>query len=466
MTLELAINQKKIKKIREIAKEIPFADIADTLEKLSTRQMVLFFRLLDAEISADIFSKLEVEYQEKVIDALSSEETKNIIDELYIDDIADLIEEVPSNIAIKIISNTEKEKRKIINKILKYKEDQIGSRMFVEIIKLKKSMTITKALSEIKKQREDSKVWGTIFVTDKDGKYEGVVKLDDLFFEKNTSKKVGDLVKINASLKTTDDVEFGSIQFQKHDHSLLPVVDSNGFLAGVVTSEDIIDVIVEEAEEDFQKMAGISTVDTPYLKTTIKKFVQSRFSWLVLLMVSATISQIVISVFINISNNALNPTKTQATIASLTTALVSIIPVISGSAGNAGSQSSTVITRALATNDVTVKDVKAISWKEFRVSFFVGLLLAIANFIRLIVYYLIANKSIEFSYFLISLGASISLWVVIIVAKMLGSLLPLIAKLFKQDPAVMAAPLLTTMIDSLSTIIFFSINIMILYYAL
>lgn len=463
MSLQEAIKNRSIKDIRQITKKTPIADIADILESLSTNEIVLYFRLLNTHDSADIFAQLELEYQEKLINSFTNEEAKDIFEDLYLDDIADLIEEVPANIARKILANTPKEKRIQINKLLMYSDDQTGSFMSVDYISLNQSMTTQESLKVIKDRREHAENKNIYFVVDDENHLVGLIDLEEIIFNKE-DKPISKIMKATPHLVTTDSDEKASFEFQKHDLPILPVLSTTGYLVGIVTADDIFDVISKETTEDIQTMAGMEALDTPYLRTTILRLVRSRVFWLLLLMISATLSQIVLDTFTHLAQRTLDKTSSTGGVisATLSTSLVSIIPVIAGASGNAGSQSSTMITRSLAVNEIMVKDYKKVLWKEMRIGFVVGAILAISNFVRLIIYYSIKNHDISKDYLWISIGASIALWVVILVAKIVGGLLPLIAKALKQDPAVMAAPLLTTMLDALSSLIFFSLNIGIL----
>ncbi|MCK5807265.1 MAG: magnesium transporter [Mycoplasmataceae bacterium] len=449
MTLKTAIKKKKISEIRKITKATPIADIADLLEEMDNSQRVVYFRLLKTETQSEIFAQLEPEYQEQVINSFTDEQIKNLISELYTADIVDLIEDVPENLSLRILKATDKETRKDVNKLLKYDDDLTGSIMQVDIVTLKQSMTVSQAIEAIKKEKDNVQLAHYFFVTDAKKHLVGYLALEDLFFE-TKSTKISKIMKASPSVSTTSDKEEAAMSFANYDMSVLPVVNSAKEVIGMITSQDVIDVVTEEATEDIEKMAGITSDDTPYSKKTIFSIFKSRTLWLMLLMISATISQIVLDSFQGISNAT-------AAIA-FTTAIVAILPVISGAAGNAGAQSSTTVIRALSTGDISTKDYLKVLWKELRVSVLIGALLAIANFARLVIYYAVKDD-LNTDYIFLSLAASISLFIVIILAKAVGGTLPLLAKKMKLDPAIMAAPLLTTLIDALSTMIFFGISI-------
>ncbi|NQZ65875.1 MAG: magnesium transporter [Mycoplasmatales bacterium] len=377
---------------------------------------------------------------------------KDIFGELYTDEIADLIEEMPEELATRILKSTDKETRSDINKILKYSDDQIGSVMNVDIINLKRSWTVRQAIEHIKEERNKSIISQHFFVTDSKERLTGYVTMEDLLFSRR-SQKIESLSKATTSVTTTTDKEEAAILFADHNMPALPVINSSKNVIGTITADEVISIVTEEATEDIHKMAGIeSDDDTPYSKKGTFSLFKSRSMWLMLLMISATLSQIVLDSFQGFSNKMLTPM--------LTTAMIAILPVISGAAGNAGSQSSTTVIRALATGDISSKDYFKVFIKELKVSVVIGLLLGSANFLRLAIYYW-ASPSVDLNteYLMLSMAASISLLSVIILAKIVGGMLPLVAKMLKLDPAAMAAPLLTTLIDALSTMIFFGISI-------
>lgn len=469
-----AIKQKDIVKMRELSHSTSIPNIVAILDKISINNILIFFRSLDTERMADIFEKIEHDKQALLIEKLSDEKSKLLFDELFVDELADLIEELPEHIVKKILKNTSKEKRKIINKILSYSDNDTGSIMSVDIIILQENWTIKNALLHIKKHNEDKEVVSRYYVANTKNELTGVVTIHDLAFAEKR-KKVKSLMEWTPFLTTRLDKEDAALEFQKHDFSELPVVDSNKKLVGIVTSDDMLDVIVEEYTEDAQIAAGIVPIKhQSYLKTSVFKLAKSRFFWLFFLMFSATLSQFVLQSFIDITHNILPSTRGDSGGAFLTTAiitlLVSILPDISGTSGNAGTQSSTLITRALATGELTTKDSWKVLWKETRVGLLVGSLLGITNLIRLLIYYAIYGSiHNDFSNYTrdiwISLGASIAMLTVILISKIAGGLLPLLAVKWKMDPAIMSAPLLTTLIDSLSIAIFFSINIAVLLMA-
>lgn len=455
MTIKAAIKSKNVKELRKIAQNTPVAEVADLIESLTPSEQVLFFRLLNTDLQSEIFASLEPDYQEALVKTFSDQQIKKIIGELYADEIADIIEEVPEDIAQRIIKNTPKERREDVNKILRYNEDQVGSIMTVDILPIKQTLKVSEAIKLIKEHKDLIYMGHYFFVVDSKGSLTGSITIEDLMFS-NDSKKIKDLAKPIGYVQTTTSNEEAAIRFADHDMSVLPVVNSSKQVIGAITADDMIDVIQEEATEDFKKMAGIGADETPYSKTNTKSLFKSRILWLMLLMISATLSQIVLDAFQHASNSKFG------TAIWVTTAVVAILPVISGAAGNAGSQSSTMVIRSLAIGDISTKDYKKVMFKEIKVSSLIGLALALANFVRLIIYYSVSGDltgSHGNEHIYLSLAASIALAVVIMLAKVTGGTLPLLAKKLHIDPAVMAAPLLTTLIDALSTAIFFGISI-------
>ncbi len=454
MTLKTAIKSRKIAEIRKITKETPIADIADMLEELSLHDRVLFFRLLKTDTQSEIFVFLEPEFQEELIKAFTDEEVKNISDDLFADELADLIEEVPSTLANRILKNTSKETRSDVNRILRYSPDQTGSVMVVDIATFKQTLSVKEAIEQLKASKSDIELVHYFFVVDSKNRLVGYIAIEDLLFSPG-SAKVKSLTKPVGYVYTTTDKEEAALEFADQNMSVLPVINKSKEVIGMITADDVIDIVQEAATEDMQKMAGIEvdSVST-YSKTSIRKIFRSRVFWILLLMISATLSQIVLDAFQNIASIDLAVAG-----AGITSAIIAILPVISGAAGNAGSQASTTVIRALATGDITVKDYFKVFKKEFQVSTLIGISLAVANFLRLVIYYSVKGNIDDPHYLFLSLAASISLFVVIILAKVVGGMLPLLAKVIKLDPAVMAAPLLTTLIDALSTLIFFGISI-------
>ncbi len=473
MTLKRALKSKKVSDIRKIVKETTIADLADMVEELVAEERKFFFRVLDVYQAGKLFSNLELEIQEKIIQEFSDAQQKEILKTIYADDIADMIEEMPSNIAKQILKNTPKTRRADVNKLLRYEDHQTGSIMSTDMVEIKQSLTPTQAIKIIKTEHGHSEDMSIYFVINQKGKLVGEVDLHRLVFAPS-GKKVKEIMGPVASVSTTLDKEKAAIEFAKHDAIAMPVVNSQGYLMGMITSDDVIDTIQEEATEDMHRMAGIEGVESSYLKTSILKLFRSRVFWLLLLMISSTLSQIVLDSFMRIAATSLHEQSIAASTAIITSALIAIVPVISGAAGNAGSQASTMVTRGIALGEIKRNSTFGVIRKELGTGLLVGGVLAIANFARLLTYYGVQNNGSEslllskpsgthsYVYIWISFASSLSLFIVIMFAKMVGGLLPLIAHKIKLDPAVMAAPLLTTLIDALSILIFFGISIGIL----
>ena len=477
MTFERAIRTANISEIRARAKTTSVPQIVSLLEKLKTPEVLVFFRLLDAHRAAEVFTELSPARQTTLIKLFTKEKTKEIFDEILTDEIADIIEELPAEMVSKILKITTPKKRKLINKILSYDEEDTGSFMSVDIIKLQDDLTAAQALSHIKTHKEHKEESQSYYVVNKNGNLLGVVNLDDLTFsEKNLTVK--SLMEYTPFVRTTANREVAAQEFRHQDLPTLPVVNNQNILVGMITADDVLDVLTEEQTEDVQLAAGIQPVQTSYFKTSLARLILSRIFWLLLLMFSATVSQTVMQVFIRLTERALHlhatsgGAATGATLSTIIALLVSIIPDISGTSGNAGSQSTTTVARSIALGDVKTRDFRKVFCRESQIGVVAGGILSLANFVRLIIYYAIYasiyHQTLAHNhhmYVWISLGASLAMWVVVVLSKVTGGILPIIAVKMHIDPAVMSAPLLTTIIDALSIVVFFAINIGILFYA-
>ena len=455
MELLQAIQSEDAKRIKLITKNNTVADIADALEKMNPKDVVSYFKFINPKHRAAIFSSLEEVYKQELVKNFTDNEIKEYINELFVDEIVDLIEEsddVASTRILKLISPTIKKK---VKKILRYDDDVVGSIMTIDIISITQTLTVAEAINFIKNNMKGAELSHYFFIVDSKQKLTGYIKTEDLLFS-SSAKQIKEIIKPTAFVNVDDNKEVAALKFANYNMSVLPVVNSQNTLVGAISADEVIDVVQEAATEDIHKMAGIEVdADERYSQMSIIKIFKSRVFWLMLLMISATLSQIVLDAFQGISSGAI------ASVA-ITSAIIAILPVISGAAGNAGSQSSTTIIRALAIGDITTKQYMEVLWKEFKVSLIIGISLGLANFARLIIYYSTKGEMSSpnaFNYFMLSIAASVSIFIVIILAKIVGGMLPLIAKSMKLDPAVMAAPLLTTLIDALSTLIFFSISI-------
>lgn len=428
------LEEKKFNKLKNELKEMKSADISAILDELDKESVVKVFRILSKEKAGMTFSYMESDMREKLIQDLTDTELKNIMDELFMDDTVDLIEEMPSNIVPKILKAVSKEDRKTINELLKYPEDSAGSIMTTEFIDLKEHMTVEQALQRIRDIGTDSETIYTCYVLNNNRILEGIINIKDILLaDKNSIVK--NLMETNIiSVVTTEDKENVAKKFDKYDFYALPVVDNEKRLVGIVTVDDAINVLQDEVSEDFEKMAAMQPSEEGYFETSVFKHAKNRILWLLILMLSAAVTGGIITNY--------------ETAFAAVPLLVSFIPMIMGTGGNCGSQSSTLIIRGLATDEIELKDIFKVLWKEIRVAIIVGIALAIVNGLRIFIQY----KNLQ-----MSIVIGLTLIVTVSVAKMLGCLLPLLAKKLKLDPAIMATPLISTLVDISSLIVYFKI---------
>ena len=439
--LELVEN-KQFRRLKELLSEMNEVDIAEFMDEVPPEKLIVVFRLLPKELAADVFTYLEdSEDQEKLIGALSDQELRAILDELYLDDTVDIIEDMPANVVSRILRNTDAATRSQINQLLKYPEDSAGSIMTTEFVYLHPDATVEESFARIRKVGVDKETIYTCYVTRR--RYlEGVVTVKNLLLS-SYDTKIRDIMETNVlSVTTMEDKEDVAQMFSKYDLTALPVVDAENRLVGIITVDDAMDVIEEETTEDFEKMAAILPSDKPYLKTGVLETVKSRIPWLMLLMLSATFTGIIITSF-------------ESALAACVV-LTSFIPMLSGTGGNSGSQSSTAIIRALSLDEVDLSDVLSVVWKEVRVAAMCGVCLGAANFVKML---LIDRGLMHNPEVTIAVAAVVSLTLVLTVvcAKVVGCTLPLAAEKIGIDPAVMAAPFITTVVDALSLLIYFAI---------
>ena len=430
---DLLIN-KKYNELKKILNELNSADIPGILEEFDKEDVIRIFRLLSKEQAGEAFSYMESDMREKLLEDLTDRELKSVIDELFMDDTVDLIEEMPSNVVKRILKLVNKEDRNTINELLKYPEDSAGSIMTTEFIDLKENMTAEQALKRIRKIGTDSETIYTCYVLTEKRILKGIINIKDILIAPK-EKLIKELMETNIiSANTLEDQEEVAKKFDKYDFYALPVVDNESRLVGIITVDDAINVLQDEAQEDFEKMAAITPTEDGYFETSVWKHAKNRIVWLLILMLSAAIT-----------GNILAQYEAAFAVAPL---LVAFIPMIMGTGGNCGSQSSTLIIRGLATDEIKLKDIFRVIWKEIRVAFIVGVALAIVNAIRVIVQY----RDIQLA---IVLG--ITLIVTTMVSKVLGCVLPMLAKRLKLDPAIMAAPLITTLVDVCSILVYFQV---------
>lgn len=416
------------------------ADIAEILEEVDDQNLIKIFRLLSKDIAAFVFAELDIDKEQLIINSLTLKEAAVIVDNMYADDAADLMEELPSNVVKRILMQTTAETRKDINTLLMYPEDSAGSIMTVEVVDLKENDTVKEAISKLKKFELDSETIDYCYVLDSQRTLLGIVSLKQLLFANSKTLIKNIMDKDICYVNTLDDQELVAQAFQKYDLTVMPVVDKEKRLVGIVTIDDIVDILEEEATEDIEKMAGIVSSDKPYMKTGVFETWKKRIPWLLLLMISATFTGQIISNY----ENAL------ATYVVLT----SYIPMFMDTGGNAGGQVSVTIIRGLSLNEIKFKDVFAIIFKEFRVGILIGITLALANFIKLMLFDKVG--------LMVSLVICLTLIITVIIAKLIGCILPILAKKIGFDPAVMASPFITTLVDACSLIIYFKIAVIFL----
>jgi len=444
-TIKVLLDDKKFSTLRDILVTMKPYDIAAIFENLQDEKMPILFRILPKELAAETFVEMDDETQEFLIHGFSDSELKEVVDELFVDDAVDLIEEMPANVVKRILRQADKDMRKQINELLKYPEDSAGSIMTTEFIVLRPDMTAEMAIKRIRRTGVDKETIYTCYVTDANNKLIGITTVKDLLLAED-DELVKSIMEENViSVTTLADQEQVAQMFSNYNFLALPVVDNENRLVGIVTIDDAIDVIQEEATEDIEKMAAVLPSDKPYMKTSIFGLYKKRVPWLLILMLSATFTSAIISSFEAVLANVL--------------ILSSFIPMITGSGGNAGSQSSVSVIRALSLGEIQFKSIFLVLWKEFRVSILCGITLAAANFVKLLLFDLHGQENA----FMIALVISLTLVGTIIMAKLVGSSLPLLASKGGFDPAVMANPLISTVCDSLSLLIYFGVAKLILH---
>lgn len=426
---------KKWQELKGILTEMNEQDIAELFMELDEHDLTLIYRLLPKELAAEVFVNMEPEYQEMLIRAFSDTELREVLDELYVDDAVDLIEEMPATLVKRILRHTDPDTRKSINEILRYPEDSAGSIMTIEYVDLKRSMTVADAFTRIRRTGVDKETIYTCYVTDSKRKLKGYVTVKDLLLADETAT-IRDIMEDNViSVTTHEDKEVVADVFQKYDLVVLPVVDGENRLVGIITVDDAIDVLQEEVTEDMELMAGITPTDKPYLKMSVFENFKKRIPWLMLLMVSATFTEKIITHF----EGALTACV----------ALTAFIPMLTGTCGNCGNQSSSTIIRGLSLGDIEFKDTFKVVLKEFLIALVCGVTLAIVNFAKLMIFDDIGWK--------VALVVSLTMISAVIFAKVVGSILPVVAKRLGFDPAVMSSPFISTIVDAVTLVIYFSI---------
>ncbi|MBQ8765057.1 MAG: magnesium transporter [Clostridia bacterium] len=429
------IEGKKYASVRDAMETMHAADIAAILEECPKEQVPLIFRLLPKELAAETFAQMEEDHQELLIQSFSDSELKEVVDELYVDDAADLVGEMPANVVKRILRQADPEKRKLINEILKYPEDSAGSIMTTEYVSLRPDMTVEDAIKRIRRTGVDKETINTCYVTKQNRKLLGIVTIRTLLLAEENATMQELMTEDVISALTTQDREEVALDFTKYDLSAMPVVDEENRLVGIVTVDDVMDVLQEETTEDIEKMAAIIPLDKPYLKTAAFKMFLSRVPWLLIMMLSATFTGLIITHY---------ETALAANIV-----LVASIPMLMSTGGNAGSQSSVTVIRGLSIGEIEFPDILRVMWKEIRVAILCGLTLAVVSYFKFILF-----DGVGWD---VALVISLTLFVTVAVAKIVGCTLPMIADKIGFDPAVMASPFITTIIDAVSLAIYVNI---------
>ena len=438
MTKDELLDLLEKKDYIEIKKRLPTmneVNIAEILNDLDLSIAVLVFRMLPKDMAVEVFARFDKDKKEEIIDSITDIELAGIVEELFFDDMVDMIEEMPANIVNKILHHSSPDERRLINMFLRYPEESAGSIMTIEYVELRKEMTVGESLKRIKEIGLTKETVYTCYVTNNNRILEGIVSLRKLVTsdEDVIIKDImdEDVVCVN----THDDREIVADIFLKYGFIAIPVVDNEHRLTGIITVDDIMNVMESEATEDFQKMAAMAPSDDAYLESSVFSLAKQRFTWLLILMVGATLTSGIIGRYEDVLSKMV--------------VLTAFIPMLMDTGGNSGSQSSTLVIRGIATGDIEWKDKWKVLWKEFRISFIVGIGLGVVNFAK--------NMLVDKVGLVVSITVSVTLWATVMMSKMLGGLLPLLAKKVNLDPAIMAGPLITTIVDSLALIVYFTI---------
>ena len=435
------LEDKKYTTMRDILTTMNPSDIAAIFDDLEDRQIPIVFRLLPKEMAAETFVEMEQDAQELLIRGFSDNELREVLAELYADDAADIVEEMPANVVKRILKNTDPEMRNTINQLLRYEENTAGSIMTTEYVTLRPTMTVEEAILRIRRQGVDKETIYTCYVTDANKHLIGLVTVKDLLLADDDEKKISDLMITNLILVTTHtDQEEVALMFSKYNFLALPVVDTENRMVGIVTFDDAMDVMEEEATEDMEIMSAMTPSEKPYLKSSPFELFKNRIPWLMLLMVSATFTGLIITSF-------------EDALASVV-ALTAFIPMLMGTGGNSGSQSSVTVIRALSLNEMDLGDVWRVIWKEIRTSVLCAISLAVVCFAKiwLVDRMLFGNPEVTL---MVDLVVCLALAMTVVIAKIVGGILPIVAKACHADPAVMASPFITTIVDAVSLLVYF-----------
>ena len=427
---------KKYQSLRDVMETLPAPDLAAVFEDLPAEKLTVLFRLCPKDLAADVFAELTPATQQQLIDGLTDTELKAVVDELFVDDATDLVEEMPANVVKRILAQAEPATRRMINELLKYPEDSAGGVMTTELMALRPDMTVAQAMDTIRENGFDKETINNCYVTDSSRRLVGVVSLRALVLAKNTEEPIKDLMDSNVvSVSTTTDQEDVSKLFEKYGFLAIPVVDAENRLVGIVTIDDAISILQDEASEDIAKMNAIGPSDKPYFKQSMWDLYKSRAPWLLFLMISATFSSLVIRGY----EDAL----------AAVTVLTAYIPMLTDAGGNAGSQSTSTIIRGMAVGDIQPHDLPRILWRESRVALLCGGTLAVYNFAKMLLFDRIAAP--------VALVVCLTLICTILLSQIIGGILPVAAEKLHVDPAVMASPLITTIVDTTTLLVYFNI---------
>ena len=435
---------KKYQSLRDVLQTLPAPDLGAVLEDLPEEKRPVLFRLCGKDLAAEVFAELSPEVQQSLIEGLTDRELKLVVEELCLDDATDLVEEMPANVVKRILMQAEPDTRQMINELLKYPQDSAGGVMTTELMELRPDMTVRAAMETIRRNGFDKETINNCYVTKRDRTLVGVVSLRMLVLEKDETRRIEDMMDTNVvSVTTSTDREETSQMFEKYGYLAIPVVDNEGRLVGIVTIDDAITILQEEASEDIAKMNAIAPTDKPYFKLSLWDLYRSRAPWLLFLMVSATFSSFVIR-------------RYESALAAVTV-LTAYIPLLTDTGGNAGSQSTSTIIRGMAVGEIEPKDLPQILWRECRVALLCGLTLAVCNFVKLV---LLDRIGIP-----VALVVCLTLVCTVLLSQLIGGLLPVVAEKLHVDPAVMASPLITTIVDTTTLLLYFNIARILLHLA-
>ena len=440
-TLITLLDEKKYATLRDIMATMNPIDIAAMFDSLQEQRIPLLFRLLPKELAAETFVEMEPEAQELLIRGFSDRELKDVVDELYVDDAADLVEEMPANVVKRILRQADPDMRNSINQILRYKEFSAGSIMTTEYVSLRPDMTVEAAILRIRRQGVDKETIYTCYVIDRNRKLLGLVTVKDLLLAEDDEMPIMDMMETNVIYATTStDQEEVAQMLNKYNFLAIPVVDAENRMVGIVTFDDAMDVMVDEATEDIELMAGMTPSEKTYLKSSVLELFKNRIPWLLLLMITSTFTGLIITSF----EDAL----------SAQVALTAFIPMLMGTGGNCGSQSSVSIIRALSLSELKLSDTIRVVWKEIRTAVLCGVVLSAFCFVKILVVdrMMLGNQDITI---MVDLVVCCALAVTVLLAKMVGALLPMAAQALRLDPAVMASPFITSIVDALSLLVYF-----------